>query len=84
MAVLNVTQAGRGVHVLRALDLVFEALDVAVTHYARPVNQSDRDPQGEITDDRIAGQLRAIVLEHATRTTTALDPAQLLHVDGLS
>ena len=72
VTVLNVAPAGRGAHVLKALDLVLAALAADIAHRAVPVLPGDRDEHGEICNPRTIAELRAAVDELAQRASATL------------
>jgi chromate reductase len=69
VTLLNVAPAGRGAHVLEALDLVLAALAADVVHRSVPVLPGDRDEHGEICNPSIIDELRAAVAELAHRAS---------------
>lgn len=68
IALLHVERAGRGRHVREALDNVLRAHNAEVTHHPVPIDPSDVDSKGEISDPQVVERLRTVVAELAQRT----------------
>jgi chromate reductase len=71
ITLLDVAPPGRGAHVREALDLVLRAHGADVARYSIPVARSERNAVGEVDDARIIGELRAVVVELARRSSAA-------------
>ena len=71
IAVLHVAPGERGEHAREALGHVLRAHNADVTHHQVPILHRDREVNGEITDPRIAEELRAVVAELARRASAS-------------
>lgn len=72
VSVLSVAPPGRGAHMREALAHVLTAIDADAVFRSVPIALTDIDPDGEIATPKVIADLRAIVLELASRTSAAI------------
>jgi NAD(P)H-dependent FMN reductase len=71
VALLHVASPERGAHVREPLAHVLRAHNADVTLHRLPIARRDRDATGEITNQRIVGELRTVVADLSRRSTTS-------------
>src|SRR5262249_20615799 len=71
VALLHVAHPARGGHVREALAHALRAHNADVTHHLVPIASRDRDADGDVSDTRIVGELRAVVVELAQRASAS-------------